>query len=103
MEELTKIKRVLTKNDPDAPHEVILILDATTGLNGLEQAKSFNEAVQCTGVFLTKLDGTSKGGIVLAVKDQLNIPILFIGTGESMADIAYFEPVEFVDAMLEIG
>ena len=101
MEELKKIRRILTRLDPSCPHQVLLILDATTGYNGLAQAKTFTEAVDCTGVFLTKLDGTARGGIVLAVRTELNIPILFIGTGEHIQDIAPFDATEFVEALLE--
>ena len=101
MEELRKIHRVLKRQDPTAPHEVILTLDATTGHNGLAQAKSFREAVDCTGIFLAKLDGTARGGIVLAIKQELEVPILFIGTGEGMADMAPFDADDFVDALLE--
>ena len=82
MEELKKIKRVAAKIDATAPHEVILVLDATTGQNGLTQARYFTEAVGVTGIFLAKLDGTAKGGIVLAICDELKIPIQFIGVGE---------------------
>ena len=101
MEELRKIHRVLKRQDSAAPHEVILTLDATTGHNGLAQAKSFREAVDCTGIFLAKLDGTARGGIVLAIKQELQVPILFIGTGEGMADIAPFNADDFVEALLE--
>ena len=101
MEELRKIHRVLKRQDSSAPHEVILTLDATTGHNGLAQAKSFQETVDCTGIFLAKLDGTAKGGIVLAIKKELQVPIMFIGTGESMADMAPFDANDFVDALLE--
>ena len=101
MEELRKIHRVLKRQDPTAPHEVILTLDATTGHNGLTQAKSFREAVDCTGIFLAKLDGTARGGIVLAIKHELEVPILFIGTGEGMGDMAPFDADDFVDALLE--
>ena len=100
MDELAKIKRILSKNDPSSPHEVILVLDATTGLNGLEQAKSFTESVQTSGIFLTKLDGTSKGGVVFPITAELRIPILFIGTGETANDVAYFDPSHFVEAIL---
>ena len=100
MEELRKIHRVLRRQDSTAPHEVILTLDATTGHNGLAQAKSFGEAVDCTGIFLAKLDGTARGGIVLAIRKELQVPILFIGTGEGMADMAPFDAEEFVDALL---
>lgn len=100
MEELRKIRRVLNRLDPAAPQEVILTLDATTGHNGLAQAKAFKEAVECTGIFLAKLDGTARGGIVLAIKHELQIPILFIGTGESLGDLAPFDSREFVDSLL---
>jgi fused signal recognition particle receptor len=100
MEELKKVHRVLNRLDPAAPHQVILTLDATTGHNGLAQAKSFTEAVGCTGIFLAKLDGTARGGIVLAIRQELQIPILFIGTGESLEDLAPFDPKEFVDSLL---
>ncbi len=101
MEELRKIHRVLNRQDPTAPHEVILTLDATTGHNGLAQARSFREAVNCTGIFLAKLDGTARGGIALAIRQELQIPILFIGTGEGLGDMAPFEANDFVDALLE--
>ena len=100
MEELRKIHRVLQRQDPTAPHEVILTLDATTGHNGLAQAKSFQEAVDCTGIFLAKLDGTARGGIVLAIRQELGVPILFIGTGEGLDDMAPFDADDFVDALL---
>ena len=101
MEELKKIKRVLQRLDPSAPHEIVLVLDATTGHNGLSQARHFTKAVDCTGVFLAKLDGTAKGGIVLAIKNELDLPIVFIGTGEGLEDLAAFDPKEFVEALLE--
>ncbi len=99
MEELKKVRRVASRGDPNAPHEVILVLDATTGQNGLAQARYFADAVGVTGVFLTKLDGTAKGGIVLAICDELKIPILFIGTGEEMDDMAPFDAQTFVEAL----
>ena len=99
MEELIKIKRVVSRSDPRAPHEVLLVLDATTGQNGLTQARYFTEAVNVTGVFLAKLDGTAKGGIVLAICDELKIPILFIGTGENLEDLAPFDAQTFVEAL----
>ena len=99
MEELKKIKRVASRKDPQAPHEVLLVLDATTGQNGLTQAKYFTDAVGVTGVFLTKLDGTAKGGIVLAICDQLRIPIRFVGTGEGIEDMAPFDAQAFIEAL----
>ena len=101
MEELRKIHRVVKRQDSSAPHEVILTLDATTGHNGLAQAKSFQDAVDCTGIFLAKLDGTARGGIVLAIRQELQTPILFIGTGEGLTDMAPFVAEDFVDALLE--
>jgi fused signal recognition particle receptor len=99
MEELKKIRRVAAKVDPTAPHEVLLVIDATTGQNGLTQAKYFTEAVGVTGVFLAKLDGTAKGGIVLAICDELKIPIQFIGTGDELEDMAAFSAEDFVEAL----
>jgi fused signal recognition particle receptor len=99
MEELKKIRRVAAKVDATAPHEVILVLDATTGQNGLTQARYFTEAVGVTGIFLAKLDGTAKGGIVLAICDELKIPILFIGVGDGLEDMAPFEAETFVQAL----
>jgi len=99
MEELKKIKRVAGKADPTAPHEVILVLDATTGQNGLTQARYFTEAVGVTGIFLAKLDGTAKGGIVLAICDELQIPIQFVGVGERLEDMAPFNAETFVEAL----
>jgi fused signal recognition particle receptor len=101
MQELEKIRRVLNKQVPDAPHEVILILDATTGQNGISQAKYFTEAVKCTGIVLAKLDGTAKGGVVIAIRKQINLPVKFIGVGESASDLALFDPNEFVDALFD--
>ena len=99
MEELKKVRRVVTKLDETAPHEVILVLDATTGQNGLSQAKYFTEAVGVTGIFLAKLDGTAKGGIVLAICDELSVPIQLIGTGEGLEDMVSFEAKAFVEAL----
>ena len=100
MAELQKVRRVINRLDDTAPHQVILTLDATTGLNGLTQAKAFQDAVGCTGIFLAKLDGTARGGIVLAIKQELQLPILFIGAGETLDDLAPFDPAQFVDALL---
>ena len=99
MEELKKIKRVAAKADANAPHEVLLVLDATTGQNGLTQARYFTEAVGVTGIFLAKLDGTAKGGIVLAICDELEIPIQFIGVGGNLEDMAPFDAGTFVEAL----
>ncbi|MBF0466124.1 MAG: signal recognition particle-docking protein FtsY [Nitrospirae bacterium] len=101
MEELKKIKRVIGKSVPGAPHETLLVLDATTGQNALSQAKLFNEAVGITGIALTKMDGTSKGGIVLAIKKELNIPIRLIGVGEKIGDYQDFIPGEFASALFD--
>ena len=103
MEELKKVRRVVSKADPTAPHEVLLVLDATTGQNGLSQARHFTEAVGVTGVFLAKLDGTAKGGIVLAICHELKIPILYIGTGQGLDDWAPFDAEEFVEALFSPG
>ncbi|MEN6386872.1 MAG: signal recognition particle-docking protein FtsY [Phycisphaerales bacterium] len=99
MKELEKIRNVVTKQIPDAPHEVLLVLDATTGQNAITQAKMFTQSINVSGIFLAKLDGTARGGIVIAIKDQLNIPVKFIGLGEQPDDIAEFEPEKFVDAL----
>lgn len=100
MDELKKVKRVMTRQDPDAPQEVMLILDAGTGQNGLAQARQFHEAVGVTGITLTKLDGTAKGGILFAIAKELNIPIRFIGVGEGVDDLQPFDAEAFVDALL---
>jgi fused signal recognition particle receptor len=99
MEELKKIKRVAARADAAAPHQVILVLDANTGQNGLTQAKHFTEAVGVTGIILAKLDGTAKGGIVLAICDQLQVPIQFIGVGDELEDIEPFDAGAFVRAL----
>ena len=99
MEELKKIKRVAAKADAAAPHQVILVLDANTGQNGLTQAKHFTEAVGVTGIFLAKLDGSAKGGIVLAICDQMQVPIQFIGVGDELEDMAPFDAGAFVRAL----
>ncbi|MEE9284564.1 MAG: signal recognition particle-docking protein FtsY, partial [Dehalococcoidia bacterium] len=99
MEELKKIRRVVQRFDPEAPHETLLVLDATTGQNGLSQARSFTEAVGVTGLFLAKLDGTARGGIALAIAHQLRLPILFVGTGEQADDIAPFDAGDYAEAL----
>jgi len=101
MEELRKILRVIQRKDPTAPHEVLLVLDATTGQNALIQAKAFAEAVDVTAICLAKLDGTSKGGMVFAISDQLGVPVRFIGTGESPEDLSPFSAEEFVEALFQ--
>ncbi len=101
MRELQKIERVLAKKVPGAPHEVFLVLDATTGQNAISQANLFNQAVKVTGIFLAKLDGTAKGGIVLAINNQLEIPVKFIGIGERLDDIEVFDAESFVEALFE--
>lgn len=101
MEELKKVKRVMTRLDATAPHEILLVLDASQGQNALQQAKLFHEALGVTGIVLTKLDGTAKGGIVLAIASEMNLPIRFIGIGESAEDFAEFEADAFVDALLK--
>ena len=99
MLQLTKIRDVVTRKIPGAPHEVLLVLDATTGQNAISQAKLFTEAINVTGIFLAKLDGTARGGIVIAIKDQLDIPVKFVGLGEKPEDIAEFDPETFVEAL----
>jgi fused signal recognition particle receptor len=101
MQELSKIHRVLGKQIPEAPHEVLLVLDATTGQNGISQARHFTEAVHCTGIVLAKLDGTAKGGVVVAIRQQVGLPVKYIGVGEKPEDLALFDPDSFVDAMFE--
>jgi fused signal recognition particle receptor len=100
MDELRKVKRVLGRLDSEAPHEVLLVLDAGQGQNALAQARQFNEALGVTGLVITKLDGTAKGGIVLAVADQLGIPVRYVGIGESAEDFGVFDAAAFVDAVL---
>lgn len=99
MEELRKIKRVIQKNDPAAPHEVLLAIDASTGQNGMQQAKQFGASVGVTGLILTKLDGTAKGGIVLAISRELKIPVKFIGVGERIDDLQPFDRTAFIEAL----
>jgi len=101
MDELKKVKRVMARVDPRAPHEVLLVLDASQGQNALQQARLFNEALGVTGIVLTKLDGTAKGGIVLAIASELKLPIRFIGVGESAEDFEEFNADAFVDALLK--
>ena len=100
MDELAKVRRVIAKQIPEAPHETLISIDATTGQNGLRQAKVFSEAAEVDGVVLTKLDGTAKGGIALAIASELGIPVKLIGTGESLEDLRPFDPAEFAQALL---
>ena len=99
MEELKKIKRVIAKHSAHAPHEVLLVIDASTGQNGLQQAKQFNAAVGITGLVVAKLDGTAKGGIVLSISREMNVPVRFVGVGEELDDLQPFDPSVFVDAL----
>jgi len=101
MRELGKIKQVLGTKIPGAPHEVLLVLDATTGQNAISQAKLFKEAAGVTGIFLAKLDGTAKGGIVIAIKRELNLPVKFVGLGEGLEDLEAFDSEKFVEALFE--
>ena len=101
MRELGKIRNVIAKKIDGGPHETILVLDATTGQNGVNQAKSFGREVDVTGIFLTKLDGTAKGGVVLAIRDELDIPVKFVGLGETPKDVETFDPGRFVAALFE--
>jgi fused signal recognition particle receptor len=100
MEELSKVRRVISKQMPDAPHETLMTVDATTGQNGVRQAKLFGEAVGVTGIILTKLDGTAKGGIALAIANELGIPVKLIGIGEQLEDLRPFDPEDFARALL---
>ncbi len=102
MDELSKIKRVIQKVVPDAPHEVMLVLDGSTGQNALEQAKHFTAATEVTALAITKLDGTAKGGVVLAIADQFSIPVKFIGVGEKASDLLVFDKQDFVDGLFQM-
>lgn len=101
MEELKKVKRVLHKLDPNAPHETMLILDASIGQNALNQARQFHEAIGLTGITMTKLDGTAKGGIVFAIANELAIPFRYLGVGEGIDDLRPFDAVQFVNAIFD--
>src|SRR3712207_1002345 len=100
MGELEKVKRSISKHDPKAPHETLLVVDATTGSNALQQAKEFHQAVGLTGLIVTKLDGSGKGGIVIAIQDELGVPTRFVGTGEKLEDIAPFDGRDFIAKMV---
>jgi fused signal recognition particle receptor len=102
MDELGKIRRVIGKKMPDAPHEVILVLDGSTGQNAIEQAKQFTAATDVTAIAITKLDGTAKGGVVLAIANQFKIPVKYIGVGERMEDLQIFDKAEFVDSLFSL-
>ncbi|MBL7720235.1 MAG: signal recognition particle-docking protein FtsY [Flavipsychrobacter sp.] len=102
MDELGKIRRVISKKMPDAPHEVLLVLDGSTGQNALEQAKQFTAATDVTSIAVTKLDGTAKGGVVLAIANQFKIPVKYIGVGEKMEDLQIFNKAEFVDSLFSL-
>ena len=101
MNELTKIRKVMQKLVPDAPHEVLLVLDASTGQNAIEQARQFTEATDVNALALTKLDGTAKGGVIIGISDQYHVPVRYIGLGEKMTDLQMFNPNEFVDSLFD--
>jgi fused signal recognition particle receptor len=101
MEEVKKVHRIISREHPGAPHETLLVLDATTGQNAITQAKTFKEAVNVTGIALTKLDGTAKGGVIIAISEMMRIPIRYIGVGEKLDDLREFDAREFVDALFE--
>ena len=103
MEELGKIRRVIQKVIPDAPHEVLLVLDGSTGQNAVEQAKQFTATTDVTAIAITKLDGTAKGGVVLAIANLFKIPVKFIGVGEKMEDLLVFDKHEFVDSLFSLA
>lgn len=100
IEELKKIRRVISREIPGAPHETLLVLDATTGQNGLQQARVFKEATEISGIVLTKLDGTAKGGVIIGIQEELGVPVQYIGVGEDVEDLQPFEPADFVRALL---
>jgi fused signal recognition particle receptor len=100
MRELGKIQKVVQKKIPGAPHEALLVLDATIGQNAINQARQFGEHMAVTGIILAKLDGSAKGGVVISIRDQLGVPVKFVGLGETPDDIEPFDPAAFIDAML---
>jgi len=101
IEELKKIRRVIAREQPDAPHETLLVLDATTGQNGLQQARVFKEAADISGIVLTKLDGTAKGGVIISIQEELGVPVEYIGVGEDVEDLQPFDAARFVQALFE--
>ena len=101
IEELKKIRRVIAREQPDAPHETLLVLDATTGQNSLQQARVFKESTDISGIVLTKLDGTAKGGVIISIQEELGVPVRYIGVGEEVEDLQPFEPARFVQALFE--
>jgi fused signal recognition particle receptor len=101
IEELKKIRRVIAREQPDAPHETLLVLDATTGQNGLQQARVFKEATDISGIVLTKLDGTAKGGVIISIQEELKVPVQYIGVGEEIEDLQPFDANRFVQALFE--
>jgi fused signal recognition particle receptor len=101
MQELSKIRRVVAKLVPEAPHEVLLVIDATAGQNALSQAKGFKEAAGCTGIVLSNLDGSARGGVIVPVTEQFGLPVKFVGLGEGADDLEPFSPERFVAALLE--
>lgn len=103
MKELEKIRRVIDKKIPGAPHECLLVIDATTGQNGLNQAEHFSKAANCTGIVLAKLDGTAKGGVTVAIRQRMGIPVKYVGVGEQIDDLELFDPDSFVDALFDEG
>ena len=101
MKELDKMRRTAERLVPGAPHQTLLVIDATTGQNGLQQARLFTEAAHVTGIILTKLDGSAKGGIVVAIAHELGLPVRYVGVGEKLEDILPFDPAAFVDSLLD--
>jgi fused signal recognition particle receptor len=101
IEELKKIRRVIAREQPDAPHEMLLVLDATTGQNGLQQARVFKEATDISGIVLTKLDGTAKGGVIMSIQEELGVPVRYVGVGEEVEDLQPFDASQFVQALFE--
>jgi fused signal recognition particle receptor len=101
IEELKKIRRVIAREQADAPHETLLVLDATIGQNGVEQARVFKEATDISGIVLTKLDGTAKGGVIISIQEELGVPVRYIGVGEDVEDLQPFDPAGFVQALFE--